>query len=291
MRRVDAQQAMSLTTVGVMARFSERMGHVEVRSTLQTTWLDDGTRIDLWNVAYPFVQQGTSSDMATSWYDKSLSKIMWTELIGAPVDEMQGTPHSHFVALVKQIMLKDEFHQALDVVEFLVRFESVVKKTDTLKPRFNNVFTKNLVGYRIVDRDIVPVTDGAEVQEVETALQNVTTNAGASAHLRNALALLSDRTSPDYANSIKESISAVESCLRERTGKTTLSAALKEIEKRRKRIHPVLSEAWQKLYAYAGDSDGIRHGSITESEATEALASYFLIASSSFINYVTKVYS
>lgn len=274
-----------------MARFSERMGHVDVRDTLQTTWLDSGTRIDLWNIAYAFVQESTSGNMTATWYEKGLSKLIWTELMGLPVDEMQYMPHSHFMALVKKIMLEDEFHQAFDVIEFLIRFESIIRKSDSLKPRFNDVFTRNLVGYRIVDRDIVPVTDEAEVEEVETALLNAASNAGASAHLKNALALLSDRTSPDYPNSIKESISAVESCLRERTGKTTLSAALKEVEKRGKRIHPVLSDAWQKLYAYAGDSDGIRHGSITKSEATEALASYFLIASSSFINYITKVCS
>ena len=41
-------------------------------------------------------------------------------------------------------------------------------------------------------------------------------------HVKNALTLFSRRETPDYKNSIKESISAVESIIREITGKKLL---------------------------------------------------------------------
>ncbi len=58
--------------------------------------------------------------------------------------------------------------------------------------------------------------------------------AGVAAHLQRGLELYADRESPDYRNSIKESISAVESMARivAENPKATLGDALKTIEKR-----------------------------------------------------------
>ncbi len=274
----------------LVARFSERMGFVKVRSVIQVNDLDDGTRVELWNACYPYVQANTEPNAIKTWTERDLSRYTWTELLGLPIDELYRCSYPNFILVLKEIVLAGDFYKCLDLVEFLVLFESLMRK-DELKPRFNGIFSRNLVGYRFVGNKIVPVTDEVELAEVETAQENTASNVGAAAHLRNAITLLADRTSPDYANSIKEAMSAVESTMRERTGKTTLSAALKEIEKRGGRIHPALSEGWQKLYAYTGDGDGIRHGSMKESEATEALASYFLVTGSSFINYITKVLS
>lgn len=274
-----------------MVRFSERMGFVEVRDSIQIDSLDTGTRVDLWNIVYPYVRTNAMYYPEYEWSQRRLARLLWTELMRFPLDEIDQTMSDRFTAFLKSWILQDEFHHALDVVEFLARYAKVVDHSDTLRDKFNAVFERNLVGYRIVGSDILPVTDAVEIDSIEGALDSPGINAGARAHLRNALAMLSDRANPDYANSIKESISAVESCLRERTGKTTLSAALKDIDRRGKELHPALSEGWQKIYAYTSDSDGIRHGSITASEATEALATYFLVTCSSFMNYVTKAYN
>ena len=58
---------------------------------------------------------------------------------------------------------------------------------------------------------------------------------GVAAHLQQALELYANRENPDYRNSIKESISAVESMARIVSGKpkATLHDAFKAIEKKR----------------------------------------------------------
>lgn len=53
------------------------------------------------------------------------------------------------------------------------------------------------------------VTNEREVELVETALQDSRFNS-VTTHLKTALRLLADREKPDYRNSVKESISAVE---------------------------------------------------------------------------------
>lgn len=107
------------------------------------------------------------------------------------------------------------------------------------------------------------------------------------AHLRRALELLSNQKSPDYRNSIKESISAVESLAKVMSGKpkATLGDALKLIEKKGK-VHPSLKEGFSKLYGYTSDEGGIRHAMLDEPSLSAADAKFFLLACTNFINYL-----
>ena len=74
-------------------------------------------------------------------------------------------------------------------------------------------------------------------------------------HLSEALKLFSDKEQPDYRNSIKESISAVEVLCRELTGESTLGNALKKLESQVVAIQSQLKEAFIKLYAYTNQPD------------------------------------
>ena len=91
----------------------------------------------------------------------------------------------------------------------------------------------------------------------------------------------------DYRNSIKESISAVESIARAISGsdKATLGNALRTIEKKGQ-LHRALKEGFLKLYGYTSDKQGIRHAMLDEPNITAADARYFLVSCSSFANYL-----
>jgi hypothetical protein len=72
-------------------------------------------------------------------------------------------------------------------------------------------------------------------------------------HLHRALELLADRKNPDYRNSIKEAISAVEAlCISITDNKTTtLGRALNKIEAEGNlKLHEDFKEAFKKLYSY-----------------------------------------
>ncbi len=110
---------------------------------------------------------------------------------------------------------------------------------------------------------------------LEKALQD-TEFEGVNKHLKRSLELLSDRKKPDYRNSIKESISAVESIARIITHKpkATLGDALKVLEKK-KHIHKALQEGFSNLYGYTSDEHGIRHAMMKNSDLTAADAKFF----------------
>lgn len=92
-------------------------------------------------------------------------------------------------------------------------------------------------------------------------------------------------TAPDFENSIKESISAIESCLmvllEEPTG--TLGKIIK-----RAGLDPDIERLVSQAYGYASNRSFVRHGGTTPSTLTQAEAEFFLEFAGSCIVYITS---
>lgn len=158
---------------------------------------------------------------------------------------------------------------------------------------FNSILEQEKSGYRLIDGIISPIVGEIEMACIEEASN--TQFAPVNTHLQKALQFYSDRENPDYENSIKESISAVESMCCIITGKSgaqaTLGNALKHFEDSGLILHGALKSAFEKMYGYASDTDGIRHGGIDFKNAPAEDAKYMLISCSAFINYLIEKYS
>ncbi len=100
--------------------------------------------------------------------------------------------------------------------------------------------------------------------------------------------MLSDRKQPDYRNSIKESISAVEAVSQVVSGKTkaTLGDCIKVL-KTHGAIHPAFEQALLQLYGYTSDEGGIRHALTEDSTMPSyADAKFMLVSCAAFINFL-----
>lgn len=99
--------------------------------------------------------------------------------------------------------------------------------------------------------------------------------------------MLSDRKSPDYRNSIKEAISAVEAVCRLISGaeKDTLGPALKKVTAKAP-MHAAFEQALLKLYGFTSDKGGIRHSLMEESTISYADAKFMLVLCSGFVNFM-----
>ena len=133
---------------------------------------------------------------------------------------------------------------------------------------------------------ITPITSAEEIAEVEAAARPPGKFEAAGIHMARAREMLSDRDNPDYRNSVKESISAVEAVVRVLTGKPniTLGAGLKTL--RQDSVHPALKKAWLEMYGWTSNESGIRHSLTTSADTGLALARYMLVACSAFVNYL-----
>jgi hypothetical protein len=176
------------------------------------------------------------------------------------------------------------WYEVYDFLEFVVNWYN--NKHEELNQSIKQILERELSGFRLVSGIFVDITNEQEIEMLEETLKD-TTFAPVSSHLQRALELLADRKNPDYRNSIKESISSVESIARIITDnkKATLGDALKELEKRGE-LHPALKEGFSKLYGYTNDEDGIRHAMLDEPNITPADAKYFLLSCTSFVNYL-----
>ena len=154
----------------------------------------------------------------------------------------------------------------------------------------NRLFERENYVYRLnKSGNIIEVTSDEEMAAVDEALENPID--GVRVHLQTALNHLSaSQKEPDYRNSIKESISAVECYCRAVTGANSLGAALSNIEDNGVTINATLKKAMEKLYGYTNNSDtGIRHALLDDANPpTSAEAIYMLVTCSAFINYLTN---
>src|SRR5579862_3901104 len=149
---------------------------------------------------------------------------------------------------------------------------------------FNTILEREGSGYRFVGRHLVPITSLQEIAAIETATALSDQFKPVSDHLKSALEKLSDRTSRDYRNSIKESISAVEAMCQILTGETgaALGQAVKKLGDSGVKIHPSFAGALQKMYGYTSDAEGIRHALLDEPTLDSADALFMLVSCSAF---------
>lgn len=154
----------------------------------------------------------------------------------------------------------------------------------------NKILEREKAGYRFLNDKFVNITSNEELEAVSSVIYSPYESV--SMHFKKALALYSDRKSPDYENSIKESISAVEAMCCIITGETgsqsTLGKTLKKLENNGVVIHSSMKAGFDKLYGYASNADGIRHGGIDFTNAPSEDAKYMLVSCSAFVNYLIE---
>ena len=139
-------------------------------------------------------------------------------------------------------------------------------------------------GYRFIDDCIAPIIDEVEIKEIEDVFTCQFNSV--KSHLSKALELLSDRENPDFTNSIKESISAVESMVNIFSSTTNVSLN-RAINNLTFDIDKNFTKGMINLYSWTSSSDGIRHGkSNDEIKSAFDEAKYMLVSCSAFINYL-----
>lgn len=271
-----------------MPSFSERHGYKEVRTIIQREDLDEDTRRELWN--FLAVLPGEFAKFYGDETEDIALELLWVWHFEEDRDE-RPTNH-HIWRRIKDAVYQDEWNEVFDLVEALNKHWQRNETYDSGRLRaafveaLNECFESNLVGYRLINMEITPVDSNAEAEAITGALSDSDVVAGARHSLDRAVELLADRTTPDYPNSIKESISAVEAIVKKITGEGTLGAGLKKLETAGLTIHPALKGAWSQMYGWTSDDNGIRHAGIEAANADQALAKYMLVTCSAFVSYL-----
>ncbi|WP_405284332.1 hypothetical protein V3331_01875 [Gaopeijia maritima] len=268
-----------------MARFSERIGVVKPRDAMQVDSLDRRSRVRLLNALMAKIPSVNNSHDARSFWE-----VFWTEFLHEPIDDLPGWDHE-IRSKVSDVFLFEEWWWSLDAIDFLVQMRL---GPPGLEKEVAAILREEMIGFRFIDGALRPVTEEEQVVAIEEALQRGKDRfSGAGIHLRQALSLLSSRTTPDYRNSVKESVSAVEAVAQVVTGdpKASLGEAMNRLEAAGVPTHSAFREGVKKLYGYSSDGDGIRHALSDESQIGQAEAKYMLVICSAFCSYLIEKFS
>ncbi|WP_457969721.1 AbiJ-NTD4 domain-containing protein [Acinetobacter calcoaceticus] len=269
--------------------FSERKGLSPVKIEIQRESIDNDLKNGLWNALYLNIWAKYDGNTYNKTFRTSNLFILlvsyWHNFFKLPLDSMPLN-FSSAQELIKKKFFTYSWFELYDFIEFTAQNCPSNLKNNFIK-FVNSILEKELSAYRFVDEQLTDITDEQEIESIETAIDSSNKFSGTNIHLKAALSFLTDRKKPDYRNSVKESISAVEALCVTLSGdpKATLGASLNSIEKSHS-LHPAFKKALTSLYGYTSDSDGIRHALLDESNISYSDAKYMLVSCSAFINYV-----
>lgn len=272
-------------------RFSERYGYKKVREIVQVDSMDEQLRNALWSLLkiHAWDHAHYSSGMYGGYYLSSnddlrtLCERLWFHYFKRPLDTLDND-WTKVLSILRKYFFDCEWYEAYDFIEFVANnFERYGFKKDFIRS-CNFALEKEVAAYRFVDDVITRITEKEEIEEIEEALER--SRGPVCTHLRRSLELLSDRERPDYRNSIKESISAVEALVAKTVGERgTLGQLIKKLEDEIN-LHPALRSAFSSLYGYTSDEGGIRHAILESEKIVFQDAKFFLVVCAAFINFV-----
>jgi hypothetical protein len=275
-----------------MDRFSERIGVNPRRIIVQKDNIDEPLENGLWNGLMIFFWDRISYEwnIATPDSVSGLIYKIWVSHFKKRVDELPR--EDRFLEFIKDHFFRCEWYEIYDLIEFIIynyQQDFQERPIEEFINYCNRVLERELSGYRVIGKRIMPITSEDEVSSIQSALEIDDHYGPVKIHLSASADFLSNRKNPNFRNSIKESISAVESCccVITKNPKATLGMALNEIERKHK-LHSALKNSFSSLYGYTSDAEGIRHALLSEDNLTQDDAIYMLVACSSFINYLIK---
>lgn len=283
-----------------MKSFSERNGYRKHDNVLQFEKMDDDLRVSIFNELYEWLNADEQNGIRLG---------VWTVLWHLPRDRFPLFA-SDFMDEMKKRIFEGEWFDPYDLIEFVAQCLSDKDSSEYSQctstsylmyyepelpiyvSSINRVLERERSGYRLVDVSVVAVTDDLELSAIDDAIGHGGDFEGARVHLRRALECLSKKPEPDFPNTVKEAISAVESAVGAVAGGgDTLGKALRTLKDDRV-VHPALVKGWKEIYGFTSDEGGIRHASSDGNINVDyALAKYMLVSCSAFVNYLVMIRS
>ncbi|RYG15549.1 MAG: hypothetical protein EOO07_15160 [Chitinophagaceae bacterium] len=277
-------------------KFSQRLGINPQLKIIQIESIDEDLKNSLWNALTLFYWNSYKApgrdpfsriDSVRGSNMENLITLLWLHHFKKPIDTIDEY-WEYSLQNLRKYYFAAKWWQVFEFIEFVA-----TNGEKPVKPKFieacNYYLSIENSAYRFIEGSLVEITSKDEIESIESAIALSAPYGGIKAHLKRSLELLSDKQNPDYRNSIKESISAVESLAKQISGneKATLGEVLKSLERKAK-LHPALKSAFSSLYGYTSDANGIRHALLEDTSLSKTDARFMLVCCSAFVNYVIE---
>ena len=285
--------------------FSQRMGLTPPIKLIQIDSINKDLMNGLWNV-FQILILDELKPLSTGVFQDNLSNFqtqyfqrIWSSIFKLPVNEMRYTFWDVSEQVRKYYFDENrKWYEIYDFIETSTILFSQVKNGFGLNidssivaliNDYNKILELEFSAYRFIDGKLAPITNPIEIEGITNALDGTgkfDVFQGSNYYLANSLKLLSQKQNPQYSNSVKDSISAVESICKviaESSDNDILSSALQKLYNK-KIISENLFHGFRNLYSHTSKVD--RHGSKVIPDSDFDDAKYMLVSCSAFINYL-----
>lgn len=273
--------------IHVRGGFSERKGIKNFSEMVQINNLSVRSRNLIYTCICKYIQM-IEEDVDSS----ELIEYIYIQLMSLTKDDI---PYNYYTyrydideifKFIKKVILQLDYSDIFDFIDGLIIYfkNNICYINKEFTAEINQLFINENINYRILNNMVTDIIQEKEIESIEETLNNPYIEV--SQHYSKAIEQL--YKVKDFDNSIKESISSVEAMCQILTqnNKATLGDALKSLKNR---IHPAMESAFQKLYGYTSDANGIRHANgLGEGDSTFEEAKYMLISCSAFVNYLKE---
>lgn len=269
-----------------MESFSERYGISETMP-MQIDDICERTRNRIWNRV----------SWMLSYYSKQGSLYGYGGFFRGLFDEL-GLEISNAVSfpdeVVRKLIREDSWNRVYDLIEIVLRLLQE-NYSRSLAESLNDVLEKDKCAYRILRVEqnrqsvyqVTRITNELEMRAVQDAAQ--TNFDVVNSHIISAINLFSDLERPNYAESVRSAINAVESVCCIVDGKSkTLGDAIKRLRRSGKKINERFLDGLEKLYAYTNEV--VRHGTKEPVKVSQAETQFMLVVCSAITNYLLSEY-
>jgi len=263
--------------------FSEREGFLD-REILQIDKVDETLSNGIWNTFIELVREITMND-------HRILKYVWTKFF---IKRADRCPDGFQFNMFKEPYDFLKWYRKYDLLEFcyIIINENYYNKYLTTVNGYlkicNSAWRMNGVG------KLYPITNKAEIEEIERASRYENKFEPVSTHIKAAIAHFSRRPIEEssYRNSVGESIHAMEALCRVITNKNTTTGGVgikmvcDQLE-----LHKALGEGYSRIYGFSSNAEGIRHALCFGDKTIDFDdAKYFLVSISAFVNYLIAIY-
>ena len=251
--------------------FSQRYGYEPLPEPMRLEEISDDLRRETWNATREFLIK--KRHFGRNYYFRQNEARIIERIVGKflrVTEDGVATDYEEIVSRFKWLCISASFNKLLEFLEAFVNDRDVEGE---FVERIRYLFEIHGAAYRLDSsrpiHHFVPVASkeqGEATRQAVATVQQSGVAPGAATHLRQAVEHLN---AGRYADSIRESIHAVESVARviDPEANKTLGPALKSLERAGLLHHPALREAFDRLYGYTNDEQGVRHALIERDAA------------------------
>lgn len=270
-----------------MKKFSDRIGLTSSISEIQVNSMNIELRNTIWNFMHLLIGEPTFH--SENW--QKITKIFYLHYFRTPINDIPKMDLSCMRKLYDSYKSLP-WYEVYNMLEVFIENFDVIQsdhKIDKIQIYLNFLLERELSGFRCFENKLIAISSEIEMSSIKTTLEMTSSDnlQNIRMHFEKALNLLSKKPDPDYHNSIKESISAVEGVCKILT--KVESGGLKDalrILSEKIGIPIALKEGYEKIYGYTSGKDGIRHPMLSSRNIGYPEAKYMLVSCSAFTNYI-----